>query len=127
MNRTVMDESNVLILGDQQRHQIENSLKLMNYTPIVRASVDHCLDLLRNYFYFAVLIDRAFSPADVLEFVLNVRDIDCDVLIIIIGRSEDEPLDPKIQQQGNIAFVNQLVDIESFIQDLSLMLGKDHI
>jgi len=47
--------------------------------------------------------------------------------MVIIGRSGNERPDSKIQQQGRIAFVNQLVDIESFIQDLSPVLGKDHV
>ena len=123
MTRTSLNESQVLILGDHQRHQIESLLERMDYTPIVRGSVEHCLELLRIRFFFAVFIDRNFTQADVLEFVLNVRDLDCDVPVIVIGRSEDAEFDCKIQQQGHVTFVDRCEEIESSIHDLRPMLG----
>ena len=119
---TSLNESQVLILGDHQRHQIESLLELMNYAPIVRGSVEHCLELLRTRLFFAVFIDRNFSHADVLKFVLNVRDLACDVPVIVIGRSEDAQFDCKIQQQGNVTFVGRFEEIESSIHDLRPML-----
>ena len=123
MIRSNLNESQVLILGDHQRHQIEGILQRMNYAPLVRGSVQHCLELLRTRFLFAVFIDREFNQADVLEFVLNVRDLDCDVPVVVIGRSKDPELDSKIEQQGNVIIVDRIEEIESSFHDMRPMFG----
>ena len=56
--------------------------------PLVRERIDEALDTLRHEQIGGVLVDAASADVDALEFVLNVRDIDSAVPILVTASEE---------------------------------------
>jgi hypothetical protein len=54
----------------------------------------------------AVIVDRKFTSADVLEFILNVRDINQEIPVVVIGPGSDERIDKKISSLGLTIILN---------------------
>jgi DNA-binding NtrC family response regulator len=102
-----MNSQTVLILGDHARVDLVAVLSRAGFAPQVRGSVQHCLDKLRQEKFAVILVDREFTRADVLEFILNVRDIDQNTPIVVIGPGRDEKIDKTILKQGHTALITE--------------------
>ncbi|MFC1761675.1 hypothetical protein ACFL6U_06305 [Planctomycetota bacterium] len=97
-----MESKYVLVLGRQGHHEIPQALTALGYNPIVRGSVIHCYEKLRSEYIVAVIVESDFTHADVLEFVLNVRDLDETVPIVVLGRSCKKNHEHKLIQQKHV-------------------------
>jgi hypothetical protein len=53
-----------------------------------------------------VIVDRKLTHVDVLEFILNVRDINQEIPIVVIGQGSDERIDRKIIKQDRTVILN---------------------
>jgi len=82
-----MKSKKILILGRQDNHEIPKAIIELGYFPVTRGSVILCYEQLRSRCIDAVVVERDFTHADVLEFVLNVRDLNRSVPIIVFGCS----------------------------------------
>jgi hypothetical protein len=69
----------------------------------------HSLEKLRHQKFGAVLVDRKFTRADVLEFILNVRDVNKEVPVLVIGPGP-EKIDKEIAKQGRTAILGAVQD-----------------
>ena len=66
--------------------------------PLVRNRIDAALDTLRHERIEGVLVDGPNTDVDVLEFVLNIRDVDGHVPILVTESRETlENLRPALQ------------------------------
>jgi CheY-like chemotaxis protein len=92
--------------------------------PEVRGSVAGALERLRRGQLTAVLVDRRFARADALEFVLNVRDVEEAVPVIIIGAANDKGTDQQIRQQEYTAVVDESRDMELLSRELLAVLDR---
>jgi FixJ family two-component response regulator len=82
------------------------SLSRIGFAPQVWGSMRHTLDKLLHQRFAAVIVDRKFTNADVLEFILNVRDINQKIPVIVIGSGNDERIDRKISKLGQTIILN---------------------
>ncbi len=104
-----MDSQAVLVLGNHANTELAEILSRFGFVPQVWGSMRHSLDKLRHQQFGAVLVDRKFTRADVLEFVLNVRDIDKKVPVLVIGSGPEE-IDREIARQRRTAILAAVRD-----------------
>ena len=101
-----MKSRNVLILGRQDHHELLHALADMGYAPRVRGSILLCMEKLRSESTAAIVVERDFTHADVLEFVLNVNDLDKRVPVIVLGQPAADRLEQKIAAQKQAVLLN---------------------
>ena len=85
-----MKATALLVLGSMTDRTLVDALFDLGFAPIVRDSMSSALNKLRSERFAAVLVDGDSTDVDVLEFVLNVRDINEHVPVVVVGRSLDE-------------------------------------
>jgi hypothetical protein len=91
-----MELRNVLILGRQDLLEFPKAIRALGCIPITRGSVIQCYKQLKSEAIYAVIVECNFTHADVLEFILNVRDLDRSVPIIVVGQSSDQEVQKKL-------------------------------
>jgi len=84
-----MEATALLVLGSMTDRTLVDALFDLGFAPIVRDSMRSALNKLRSERFAAVLVDGDSTDVDVLEFVLNVRDIDEHVPVVVVGGSLD--------------------------------------
>lgn len=119
-----MDSQPVLILGDHARVDLVKVLSSIGFAPQVRGSMQHCLDKLRQEKFAAILVDREFTRTDVLEFVLNVRDVDENTPIVVIGPGHDEKIAEALLKQGHTALITDAEGDNKLADKLVQVLSK---
>jgi FixJ family two-component response regulator len=101
-----MNSKDILVLGSHAQSDLMQSLSRVGFVPQVWGSMRHTLDKLLHQRFAAVIVDRKFTHADVLEFILNVRDINQEIPVIVIGSGNDERIDRKISKLGRTIILN---------------------
>jgi CheY-like chemotaxis protein len=119
-----MESSTILVLGHHARHDLAEMLHGIGIQSEVRGSVAGALERLRRGRLAAVLVDRRFTRADALEFVLNVRDIEETVPVIVIGAANDKGADQQIRRQEHTAVVDESRDMDSLSRELLAVLDR---
>jgi hypothetical protein len=74
----------------------------MGMTPLVVRSLDDAVTELRHGFFTVVLLDGTRTDVDSLEFVLNVRDVDPAVPIVILGPCLDDTSNGVLHSQQRV-------------------------
>ena len=87
-----MARTSVLILGSNSNKELEDLFFDLGLNWILRETMSAALSALRRESFATVVVDRDRVEVDVLEFILNVRDIDRRTPVIILGRG-DRPHD----------------------------------
>ena len=75
----------VLVAGVREKEELVQGLHYLGLIPLVRWSMKGALDLLHRESFKAVIVSQKCHHIDPLEFVLNVRDINLAVPIIVVG------------------------------------------
>lgn len=101
-----MNSKDILVLGNHAQRDLMQSLSRIGFVPQVWGSMRHTLDKLLHQRFAAVIVDRKFTNADVLEFILNVRDINQEIPVVVIGSGNDERIDRKISKLGRTIILN---------------------
>jgi DNA-binding NtrC family response regulator len=103
-----MDSRAILVLGTHSNRALIETFEDMGFSPIVRGSAQGSLEKLRHERFAAVVVDRRFTHADVLEFVLNVRDIDATVPLIVLGKAADGESDKIVIDQKYVMVIDNV-------------------
>lgn len=101
-----MNSKDILVLGTHANRDLVQTLSRVGFVPQVWGSMRHSLEKLVHNRFAAVIVDRKFTNADVLEFILNVRDINQEIPVIVIGSGSDERLDRKISKLDRTIMLN---------------------
>jgi FixJ family two-component response regulator len=101
-----MNSKDILVLGNHAQRDLMQSLSRVGFVPQVWGSMRHTLDKLLHQRFAAIIVDRKFTNADVLEFILNVRDINKEIPVVVIGSGNDERIDIKISELGRTTILN---------------------
>jgi hypothetical protein len=99
-------------------------LRSLGIEPEVRGSMPGALERLRRGRLAAVLIDRGFTRVDPLEFILNVRDIEAAVPVVVIGSANDEFVDRQIRRQRCTAVVDGVRNMDLLAEELVRVLDE---
>jgi len=119
-----MSSCTVLVLGHYARRDLVDMLCGIGLEPEVRGSVPGALERLRSGHAAVVLVDRRFTRADALEFVLNVRDIEPAVPVIVIGTANDKAVDRQIREQRYTMVVDETKDMNALSGELVKVLDR---
>ena len=101
-----MNSQAVLVLGNHANRELVKTLSRVGFVPQVWGSMRHSLEKLVYQKFSAVIVDRKFTRADVLEFILNVRDINQQIPVVVIGSGSDKRIDKKIGRLGHTIILN---------------------
>jgi hypothetical protein len=119
--RLTMNSTAVLVLSDGNAHDVVGTLFDIGFEPLVTASMEHALARLRRERFAAVFVDPRSVSIDALEFVLNARDIDPDVPVVVVGTPPDGSEHRILETQRKVHIVNASTagprdEIEELIQ-----------
>ena len=119
-----MNSQAVLVLGNHAHRDLVEVLSGLGFASQVWGSMQHSLDKLRHEKFAAILVDLEFTHADVLEFILNVRDIDKKVPVVVIGTVKDERIDRMIVKQAHTRVLTEVENRDRFVEKLSQALNR---
>jgi DNA-binding NtrC family response regulator len=122
-----MKSQAILVLGNHANGDLVQTLLSAGFVPQMWGSVLHSLEKLRRRRFAAVIVDRKFTHADVLEFILNVRDINQQIPVVVIGRGKDERIDAKIRRQDRTMILNGAKRSDTLAERLFQALERNWI
>jgi two-component SAPR family response regulator len=94
---------NILIISDDENSEIIKTLNRRKMVTVIRRTILTAMDFLRYNDVSAIIIDKKHRDVDILEFSLNIRDINKLTPIFIIN----EPFDEQMLKPGlNIHTMN---------------------
>ena len=97
-----MTQAPVLVFGANRRDRIVKALHHVGLDPLVRETMKKALDEIVPGRFSAVCISPYDASAAPLEFVLNVRDLDERVPIIVAGRRGYERYEQMLVSQPRV-------------------------
>jgi hypothetical protein len=109
----------LLILGSHRSQEYVEALSSIGFVPEVRGSVQHSLDKVRRQRFSGVIVDRKFTHADVLEFILNVRDINRTIPVVVIGLGKNERIEGKIVKQDHTRVLDEFDRGQTLARELA--------
>jgi CheY-like chemotaxis protein len=92
----------VLVIGKDEKSPLVETLFDFGYMPLLRRDMHDALYKLRHERFRAIFVDRSYEGIDALEFILNVRDINGDIPIILIGQPLDQHEEEILKKQPNL-------------------------
>lgn len=78
----------ILVLGINHKSDLEETLFNLGFIPIFRKDILPALEKLRHDRFKLVIMDLRSLDVDVLEFILNVRDINSRIPVLVLGDSK---------------------------------------
>jgi len=100
-----MEPDSILVIAPPYKWYVKEMSVGLGIRPVVSLSVSEVLEKLRHEQFMAVLIDYKNIEIDTLDLVLNVRGIDEQIPIIIIGRFEEIGNKQLLESQDNVHLV----------------------
>ena len=115
MNR--VDINTVLVLGISAESPCMEELFGLGLVPIRRSHIGDAIHLLRHGRFVAAVVDFPHTTEDTLEFVLNVRDLNPGIPVLVAGPFR-QPLD------NQTILKNLGVDIVERQRDFRRMMAR---
>jgi DNA-binding NtrC family response regulator len=109
---------NVLVLGSERNEAFAQVLHEIKLAPTFVRTLEGVVHALRHMKATAVLVDRNQGGADELELVLNVRDLDPEIPIILIGSTREGRADEILSSQQATYLVRKPMNSKSLAGDL---------
>ena len=120
-----MNSQALLILGSQANQEYVEALAKIGFVPEVWGSVRHSLDKVRRRRLSGVVVDRKFTHADVLQFILNVRDINRTIPVVVIGSGKNKRIEGKINKQDRTVVLSESDRGQELAKELAHAIGGD--
>ena len=79
-----MRSYSVLVVGSVSNARLVDAIFAMGLVPVVRDRLATVVSALRGQCFEAVVVDSAHSADDPLELVLNLREFDTDVPVVVL-------------------------------------------
>ncbi len=100
---------NILVISDDENSSVVRFIYRNKLMPIIRRSILPALELIRHQNVSAIIVDKNHQNIDTLELILNIRDINKNIPIIV---QEDSilPKDKTVTQSMN----NVIIDDQYF-------------
>jgi len=114
----------VLVLGTYANRNLIELLFNIGFSPLVREDVQGALAKLRHEKFAAIVVDRKYANADVLEFVLNVRDIDEQIPVVVLGKLTDEAVHNTLKNQNWTTVVEEIENTDKLAEKLEQILTR---
>jgi two-component SAPR family response regulator len=109
----------VLILGEGNNStNVADLMHTLGLIPLMRDEMEAALDVLRHDEFAAVFVDGESINADSIEFVLNVRDIDSEIPMIIIDQHLTPPEHAVLEQQHDTYLLPDTTDVATLLEHI---------
>jgi CheY-like chemotaxis protein len=119
-----MKPTAVLILSHDENSYLLEPVFSIGLAPVVRGNMEEALDRLRHDRFAMILVDRSRADVDVLEFILNVRDINATIPVAVVGEpSAGGQVDKILWAQPRTYVIDKLEDQHRIVQYLERVLG----
>ena len=100
----------VLVLGTYANKGLIDILFGIGLAPLVRENIQGVLDKLRHEQCAAVIVDFRHANIDILELVLNVRDVDEQTPVVVLGKLTDDTVREMLASQKQTTIVEDTED-----------------
>lgn len=97
--------SSVLVFTNYEQSDLTENLLNMGYAPLIRKKMMTTLKEVQHKCIAVIFLDLKYVEIDTLEFILNVRDIDQYLPVVIVNGKQIEG-EKQILHQGNIFFIS---------------------
>ena len=77
---------------------------------MARGNIQGILDKLQHEQFGAIVLDQRYSDTDVLELILNVRDIDQKTPVVVLGELRDEVVRKTLASQQKTTIIEDTED-----------------
>jgi DNA-binding NarL/FixJ family response regulator len=105
-----MKSQSVLVLGTYANKGLVDIILGIGLVPLVKGNIQDVLDKLRHEQFGAIVVDQRYANPDVLEFILNVRDIDKQIPVVVLGKLSDEAVRKTLAGQRQTMIVEDTAD-----------------
>ena len=75
----------VLTLGSYDNKELIDTLYGIGLSPLVQDSTSNALNKLRHDRFSAIIVDVKNAKDDVLELLCNIRDINEEITVVVLG------------------------------------------
>jgi PleD family two-component response regulator len=96
----------ILIISNTRHDPLKEKIFERGYIPILKADWQAALASLHHNTFHTIIIDRKKSKYDTLELILNVRDFDSEVRILVFGMSGNIKVNQVIEDLPNVELIN---------------------
>ena len=97
-----MRTTRILLLGSRESRPLLERLLGLGLEPLLREGILSTLSTLRRGSFAVIAVDPEHLAIDLLEFVLNVRDIDGRIPIAILGEPPDARIRDTLASQPGV-------------------------
>lgn len=104
----------VLILGNRKQQELNEMIFDLGFIPIEREDMIQALNMLHHENFSAVFINYNHVDIDALEFILNVRDMDLNLPVVIIGELKEKWEQSALKNQSQVHYFPELKNNQSF-------------
>lgn len=112
------DNSIVLVLTHDEHSDLIDTLFDLGYVPLIRHKMVSALKDIHHKSAAAVFLDVQFVEIDALEFVINVRDIDQQLPIVILNGSIEGETEI-LNQQNTFIIARAFDQIKQILNEVS--------
>jgi DNA-binding response OmpR family regulator len=109
---------NVLVLGSERNKAFAQVLREIKLAPTFVRTLAGVVHALGHMKASAVLVDRNQGAVDDLELVLNVRDLNPEIPIILIGGRREDRADEILSSQQATYLIRKPMNSKSLAADL---------
>ena len=115
-----MKPNAVLVLGSEEKKNLMEAIFDIGFTPLVRKSMEEALDELRHECFAAVIVDGEHLGPDVdlLEFILNMRDIRHQTPVFVLALLGSEQTKGVILSRPNIFLLSKPYDLAQIATEM---------
>lgn len=112
------DKVSLLVLGSDRNRAFTETLRDLRFDPVFLGSMEALLHALRHSQASAILVDRDRKKADDLELVLNIRDVDERIPIILVGSPAHNRTEALLFRQPATFVIHKPVNDSSLRREL---------
>ncbi|MCB0282063.1 MAG: hypothetical protein H6627_01890 [Calditrichae bacterium] len=114
----------VLVLDNPKKSVLIDDLFEIGVIPITRTNITDAIKVLRHEQLKAVIINAHSILDDVIEFILNIRDFNIKIPVIIAGIPADQSEEHALRKQKGVvllswAQINRQILEKTIFSDLS--------
>lgn len=112
----------VLVLGTYANRNLIDELFNIGFSPLVREDIQAALDKLRHEQFAAIIVDGKHVNADVLEFTLNVRDINEELPVVVLGKLANKTVRKTLLSQEHTIVLEETANADKLVEQLEQIL-----
>lgn len=110
--------TSVFVFGNNSHSRLIEGLFEQGLTPILRRTMLPALEKIRHENFIAIFIDCNAVEIDILEFVLNVRDINSHIPIFVIGKPANESENLSFLNLQNVFLLDDILLLKNVRKDM---------